>query len=78
MLVSQLYTGVTSDISMKTNSETVAVIWRGLCIMRTRHALKDFRLLLRNRSDVATCRVGSGSVIKKYINGSAAVKLFLF
>ena len=77
MLLSQLYICVTSDICMKTNSETVAVIWRGLCIMRTRHALKDFRLLLRNRSDVATYRLGSGSVMRKYINGSAVLK-FLF
>ena len=60
MLLSQLYICVTSDICMKTNSETVAVIWRGLCIMRTRHALIFFRLLLINRSDVATCCLGSG------------------
>ena len=77
MLLSQVYICVTSDICMKTNSETVAVIWRGLCIMRTRHALKDFRLLLGNRSDVATYRLGSGSVMRKYINGSAVVKFFV-
>ena len=45
--------------------------------MRTRHALKDFRLLLGNRSDVATCCLGSGSVMRKYINGSAVVKFFV-